>query len=432
MRIKKKLNPIVLKPKNHSYSIIFIQLLLTITIRGSVKFRALEKDNKIREEIIKEYKQSPSHVTIRNWTLKIGYYELTHQKEKVYDWIILLDHSIQFGCEKILVVLGIRESDFLKLKRPLQYTDLKTLLVINKSSWNGRLVAKELKKLETTIGKFKYAVGDYGSDLRNGLVLTAIPHIHDLSHLIALIIEKLYINDDRFIEFKNKMSNMRNKFAQTDIAAIVPPKGRKKSEYQSFDKIINWGNAVLNLINNKLNDPEQIKDLQEYFETNTLCRIKTELSWISDYSELITELSEINHSIKEVEKEIKYNGLSKLSLKKCEKILEKLKSNNGKKFKEILILKINQQIQLLPKTDTVLFSSDILESIFGKYKNRVSENPMASITCLMLIMAAFTCNLNEDSVKQSIENVKIADIKKWSKENIGISLFKKRKVLLAA
>jgi len=129
---------------------------------------------------------------------------------------------------------------------------------------------------------------------------------------------------------------------------------------------------------------------------------------------------------------MKNNGLSKLSLEKCVKILEKLESNNGKKFREILILKINQQIQLLPNTDTVLFSSDILKSIFGKYKNRVSENPMASITSLMLIIAAFTCNLNEDSVKQSIENVKMTDIKKWSQENIGISLFKKRKVLLAA
>ena len=299
----------------------------------------------------------------------------------------------------------------------MQYTDLKTLCIIDKSSWNGKLVAQEIKKIETTIGKIKYAVGDYGSDLRNGLALLMIPHIHDLSHLIALIIEKLYKNDVRFIKFKSEMSNMRSKFVQTDIAAIVPPKGRKKSEYQSFDKIIKWANAASNLITNKLNDLEQIKCLREYFETKTLVRIKTELSWINDYSELITELSEISHSIKEVEKELKYNGLSKLSFGKCKKILEKLKSNNGKKLKEILILKINQQMQLLPNINTVLFSSDILESIFGKYKNRVSENPMASITCLMLIIAAFTSNLTEDSVKQSIENVKIADIKKWSQEN---------------
>ena len=330
------------------------------------------------------------------------------------------------------MILGIREIDFLKLKRPLQYADLSTLQILNKNSWNGKLVSEELKKLETTMGKFKYAVADYGSDLRKGLALSMIPHIHDLSHLIALIVEKLYKTDSRFIEFKSKMSAMRSKFSQTDIAAIVPPKGRKKSEYQSFDKIIKWGNAALNLINNKLNNSDQIHYLEEFFETKTLNRIKIELSWICQYSELITELSEINNAIKEIETELKHNGLSKSNFKKCQKIAGELKSNNGKKFKKIVLLKMKQQIELVPKTNTILFSSDILESIFGKYKNRVSENPMASITNLMLIIAAFTCNLTEENVTQSIENVKLSDIKKWSDENIPISLFKQRKVLLAA
>ncbi len=420
------------KPKNHSFSTVVIQMLLTITINGSVKFRALEKDSKIREEINKVYNQAPSHVTIRNWTLKLGYYELTHQKEKADDWIILLDHSIQFGLEKIFVILGIREVEFLKLNRPLRFTDLNTLLIKTKSSWNGVLVSKEIKKLEATIGKIKYAVGDYGSDLRKGLALSGIGHIHDLSHLIALTVEKLYKNDDRFIEFKSKMSYVRSKFAQTDIAAVVPPKGRKKSEYQSFDKIIKWGNAVLNLIDNKLNDPKQINYLQGYFKTETLDRIKKELSWISDYSELITELSEINRSIKEVEKEMKHNGLSKSSFGKCVKELKKLKSDNGKKLNKELSTKIRWQIKLLPNTDTVLFSSDILESIFGKYKNRVSENPMASITNLMLIIAAFTSDLTKESVRQSIEAVKMAEIKSWSIQNVDVSLFEKRKALLAA
>lgn len=406
--------------------------MLKLTIEGSVKFRTLEKDGKIREAIIETSKQAPSHVSIRNWTLKMGYYELTHQKQKSDDWIAILDHSIQFGREKILVVLGIKESDFFKLNRPLQYTDLTTLLIVSKSNWNGTLVSIELKKLENEIGKIKYAVADYGSDLKNGLVLSMIPHIHDLSHLIALLMQKLYVNDHKYNEFKSRMINMRHKFVQTDIAAIVPPKGRKKSEYQSFDKIIEWANTALNLVNNKLNDPEQITCLQEYFETKTLDRIKTELSWVSNYSELITELSIINCTVKEVEKELKHNGLSKSSFEKCVRMLGKLKSNKGKTLKEQLIIKMNQQIQLLSNTDKILFSSDILESIFGKYKNRVSENPMASITSLMLIIAAFTCNLTEESVKKSIETVKVADIKKWSNENVVISLFKKRKILLAA
>jgi len=50
-------------------------------------------------------------------------------------------------------------------------------------------------------------------------------------------VEKRYQDDQRFIEFKQQMNQMRRKYIQTDIAASVPPKGRKKSEYQSFDKI---------------------------------------------------------------------------------------------------------------------------------------------------------------------------------------------------
>jgi len=397
-----------------------------------VKFRALEKDNKIREEITEVWKQSPSHVTIRNWTLKLGYYELTRQKEKSGDWIILLDHSIQFGKEKIFVVLGIREKDFLKLKRPLQYADLTTLLMANRDNWNGKLVSGELKKLETKIGRINYAVGDYGSDLRKGLALSKIGHIHGLSHLIALITEKLYKNDDRFIGLKNKMGNMRAKYIQTDMAAAVPPKGRKKSEYQSFDKIIKWANAASNLIENKLRDPGQTKILEGYFETGTLDRIKKELSWINDYSDLIDELTEISNATKEVETELKHNGLSGFGFKKCKKTLNRLESGKAKEFKDMLISRIGQQIQILPNTDKVLFSSDILESLFGKYKNRVSENPMASITTLMLIIAAFTIDLTEERVKQSMEKIKMKDIKKWSRQSIGVSLFQKRKVLFAA
>ena len=420
------------KPKAHSFGTVVIQMLLTITINGSVKFRTLEKDNKIREGINGVAGQAPSHVTMRNWTLKLGYYELTRQKEKAGDWIILLDHSIQFGREKIFVVLGIREEGFLKLNRPLQYTDLDTLLIKTRSSWKGADVSEEIIKLGAEIGGIKYAVGDYGGDLRKGLALSGIAHIHDISHLIALTVEKLYENDERFIGLKNKMSNMRNKFAQTDISAAVPPKSRKKSEYQSFDKIIKWANAASNLIGDKLSNPGQVSYLQGFFTTVELDRIKKELSWISDYSALIAELSEINRSIKKVEKEMKHNGLSRLSLAKCTKELKKLKSGNGKKLNKELTAKIKWQINLLPNIGTVLFSSDILESIFGRYKNRLSENQMASITNLMLIIAAFTSDLTLESVKKSVETVKMSDIKSWSKQNVGISLHEKRKALFAA
>jgi len=405
---------------------------LAITIKGGIKFRTLEKEEKIRTTILQDNQKTPSHVTIRNWTLKVGFYQLDKVKTKSTDWIIMLDHSIQFGQDKIFVVFGIRETDFLMLNRPLQYTDLVPLLIKPAKKWTGELVAKEIAKLKKKIGNIKYSIADYGGDLRKGLRLSELIHLHDLSHLISLIIEKIYATDSRYILFKNKMSEMRNKFIQTNIAAIVPPKGRNKSQYQNFNKIIKWGNESLNLINNKLNDKTQIKKLKENkININEQKRIKTELSWINEFVDLIAELTEINQVVQSIEKKIKHNGLTKENVKESEQKLQGLKSNNGKKFAESLISELNVQNKLLPEVEKLLFSSDILESTFGKYKNRTSENPMASITSLMLIIAAFTCELTEEKVKEIMEKIKISDIKKWEKKQIGTTLFKKRSVLLS-
>ena len=406
-----------------------ITSILFATLEGNIKFRTLSRANTVIEGDIEK---NPSHTSIRNWTLKIGYYELNRTKEKSTDWIILLDHSIQFGREKILVILGIREHEFLKLNRPLKYTDLTTLVTVSKNNWNGYLVSEEIEKLSLQIGSIRYAVGDYGSDLKKGLPLQGIPHIHDLSHMIALITEKLYKKDNRFIELKRKMSRMRAKFIQTDLAVVVPPKGRKKSEYQSHGKMIVWTEMALSLVDGSLKSVSKIDTLKEFFETETLDRIKEELKWVNDYSGLIKELSEINSIIKEIEKEMKNNGLSVNSFEKSKVILTKCESGKTKEFKQVLISKIAQQIELLPNTDKILFSSDILESVFGKYKNRVSDNPMASVSVLMLIIAAFTVNLTEEKIRKSIETVKTKDITKWSEENVAVSLFQKRKLLFAA
>jgi hypothetical protein len=330
------------------------------------------------------------------------------------------------------VVLGIRENHFLKLNRPLQYTDLTTLVIKPGKTWNGILVSNELKKLQKKIGIIKYAVGDYGSDLKKGLKLTGIPHMHDLSHMMSLLIEKIYDSDKKYEELKRMMSQMRLKFIQTDIASIVPPKGRKKSEYQSFDKTINWANKSLALINFTLKDAEKRGELEKKIDSKTLTRIEEELSWINIFKELITELSEINYAVKKIERQIKHEGFSMESVKAASKIFRKLQSENGKTIKIHVLEKLHEQFKLLPQIDVILLSSDILESLFGKYKNRVSENPMASVTNLMLIIAALTCELTAEKVNECIEKVKISDIKKWSEEEIGISLHKQRSLLLSA
>ena len=82
----------------------------------------------------------------------------------------------------------------------------------------------------------------------------------------------------------------------------------------------------------------------------------------------------------------------------------------------------------LMKEEKLLITSDVKESAFWKYKNYVSRNPMACVTNLALSIAAFTCLLDENEIIKSLENTAINDVKRWTRENIGETLFKKRRL----
>lgn len=269
--------------------------------------------------------------------------------------------------------------------------------------------------IQKEIGTIAYAVGDYGSDLKKGLKLLNIPHVHDITHKIALILEKAFTDNVFYKEITQNMSDMRIKLSQSDIAHVIPPKQRKKSRYQNLKIISDWCVKVLNLMEN---DQEKSK------------AIKDNLKWILPYKTFILELSEINQAICKIEKVLKHNGLSIATREECALHLDTLTSNQGIHIKKQILSHLNMTLVNLPENRKILATSDIIESAFGKYKNYVSCNPMAGITNLVLSIAAFTSSLDEKEIKKALEVTAINDIKKWTEQFIGKTLLQKRREAL--
>jgi hypothetical protein len=44
----------------------------------------------------------------RQWPFRVGLYELTCPQERGDDWVWLVDHTVQLGAHKGLVVVGLR------------------------------------------------------------------------------------------------------------------------------------------------------------------------------------------------------------------------------------------------------------------------------------------------------------------------------------
>ena len=400
------------KPKNYGFVTGVIKQLLEMKLKTSTSFRALALNFMIQIKCMNININTPTHTTILNWMHKIGYYQLTKPKPKAKDWIIILDESIQVGQEKILMIFGIQEKD-IDFSRPLKLQDLTPLCELVNVTWTGEEISDVIKDLKKEIGGIKYAGSDQGSNIVKGLRLSNIFHVGDLTHKIARILNKIFKKHDSFKRLTNKMSEIRTKYLQTDIAFLIPPKQRTKSRYLNISDISNWCVNTL-----------------RYYERNKEIEIEIckKIAWITEYKDFITELSEIDDIICRIEKELKHNGFSDNTWQKCDKILQGICSNTGKLFRDELNVYFKELKGKMIKTDKLVITSDIIESSFGKYKNYVSKNPMAGITNLILSISAFTCSFEKNEIKEALEATGIAHVKEWTKKNIGETLFQKRKM----
>ena len=393
-----------------------IAVILEGKLNTSVSFRAISQLFGIFALCLNLKVRKPSHTTVMNWVHKVGLYQLSRKKRKADDWVIVLDHSIQLGCEKLFVVLGIRESE-IDFTRPLRFQDLESLALVAKDKWDGEVIRDCLIELKGEIGNIIYAVGDYGRDIKKGLELAEIKHVHDISHKFALILKKIYEKNEDFQELMRKAAQMAKKLAQTEFAYIIPPKRRTKSRFQNMDTIVTWAAKVLKRLKGRKIEKE----------------VREKIKWVKKYQQLIEELSEINKVIRKIEKMLKTSGLSKKNVKKCRVILKNLTTENGRTVGKEISEYLKETILLLPGNDSILCSSDILESSFGKYKNYLSNNAMAGLTNLVLCIAAFTSSLEKCEIKEALETTTVAEVKQWTRQNVGEeTLLQKRRKFLAA
>jgi hypothetical protein len=104
----------------------------------------------------------------------------------------------------------------------------------------------------------------------------------------------------------------------------------------------------------------------------------------------------------------------------------------GKNLSQFLL----EELGKLPDTETCWHaSSDIIESMFGKFKFRRSKNPLNGVTSYVLLLPLLTKmgakgKPSRIDFKSSLEHVFMKDLTVWAKNNLTENLAVKRKYKL--
>jgi len=365
----------------------------------------------------------PCWTVIQNWVLRFGLYKLEKALPKRDDWIYILDHTVEFGNKKCLVVLAVSLELFRMQKHKLTHQDMEVAAIKVSDCSTGDDIAAILENISSESGAPVQIVSDGAYNLKKGINqfrekltkdgITPPVKTYDITHKAALLLKHLLQNNDRWTSFCREVGRTKTRVLQTDFIAYAPKKSKDKARWLNLDSHVDWALNIQRLLPEQLDNASiESEKFNDYF------------GWVTEYEKEICEWHTWLEIINEAKNEVKQNGLSKKTHTLFKRRLKfKSKSKSALKIKRDLVQFFKDESSTLTDNNTWLGTSDIIESIFGKYKQFSAKTPLKEVGKSVLTIPVFTSRVTFSDVKIAMETISDKTLKKWINDNIGQSLF---------
>ena len=158
--------------------------------------------------------------------MRFGLNKLLGPVEWREDWIYLLDHTIDFGVKKCLVVLGATLEKFRQNKCKLCHQDMEILAIVIHESATAACVQEALETVSTTTRVPVQIVSDNGSNMKRGVedFLKEKPgtkYTYDITHKVGILLKHHLEKDANWNLLVNKTCETKR-----SLPARMNPFGR--------------------------------------------------------------------------------------------------------------------------------------------------------------------------------------------------------------
>ena len=399
-----------------------------VSLRGAEKVFELFQDD--------QFQTTPSFTGIRKWLGRIGMYELKRENEYRDDWIFIVDFTVELGHQKALVILGVSlkyfQSEVLEYSRCLSHKDVEVLGIEIMDSTKGEMIEQQLEKISKRVGVPVQIVADNGSDLAKGIKLYQqkypdLIYTHDVTHAMALILKKQLNLDERYQSFIKECNNCRQKLQQTELDFLAPPAQRSQCRYFNIERLTEWASNLLK------SSTETLMVLMPDFDESSIAEKMIEkLEWLTEYELDIIKWNRMLLLTRGVETHLKKSGISNQSPSEISEYQVVFSDDFLQTFYQHVFDYVTIQADKFKNKDVFLASSDVIESLFGKYKHFSSRCPLKEMGQMILTIYLSTIDLTTNLIKNALETISFVDVEDWLTEVFGQSTLSKRKILFSS
>jgi hypothetical protein len=367
----------------------------------------------------------PCANTGRMWLLRLGLYAMTRDKPRAEDWVFIFDHTVQLGTTKVLLIVGVRLSVWESRGRgPLRHEDLSLLDVTPMEHSSGELVQERLEAVAQKTGVPRELLSDGGTDLCKAISQFQQEHPgvargYDIKHKTALLLQSQLEKDPRWPKFVGEVNRARAQLTLTALACLLPPSLKPKARYMNLGSLIRWGRQTLAFVD----DPHD-------FPGSTIDREKLEhkLGWLAGYREALYHWSVLLAIAAVGEDAVRQNGYHANAAAELQERLSGLEINAAAQvMTSALVEFVAGQSTQANEGENLIGSSEVLESLIGRYKRLQGTHSQGGVTPLLLGVGAMVMNLTTQTIATALAAIRTCDVLQWCQEHLGITLTAQRR-----
>jgi hypothetical protein len=336
----------------------------------------------------------PCYSTVRSWILRIGLHALTRPLDKTQPWVWLVDHTVQIGPIKLLIILGCPMSQVPFGERALQMSDLSLVALVPMEKSNGALVETECENAAHRTGRPALIVSDQGGDLVKGIadyreLRPETTHVPDIAHYGANVLQNAWERDPRWSEFVGKLQEVSSKLRQSKEAYLMAPRMRPKARFMNVRTQLRFAQRLLQHLDGAM---PHAKALEHYGWLNGF---RVELAvWFREHGLVQTTIETL-----------RVDGLHVETLSK----LEAAWGDGGERASTVAVVDgLREYVRAYqPNVAGVKYvaSTEILESSFGKLKRIEGQQSQDGITSLSLALGAAVGHWDEGTIRAALDAV---------------------------
>ena len=372
---------------------------------------------------------TPVANTGRLWILRLGLYELLRPKEVADDWVWIMDHTIQLGPRKCLIIVGVRLSAWEPNRGPLKHEDLTLLNLTPMEHSSGEAVEEQMRAAAAQTGKPRAVVMDGGTDLKRGTELFSRDHpgvamLRDITHKGATLLKHRLEADPRWARFVAQSNRTKLQVSQTPLAFLNPRSLKKKARYMNLDTLVRWGRDALGYLDN----PRPVEGVTIHPPV-----LEKKLGWLREHRESLCEWAELLALVQATEEHVRQDGYHPLAAVELDRRLAPIAVRPaGQAMRKALLEFVRQQSAYARLRERLIGSSEVIESLIGKYKRLQSTNSQGGMTAMILSIGAIVAKKTIPAISDALTAITTQDVWDWCQTHLGTTVQAQRRIAFAS